>query len=141
VRARARAHAAPPPRPRALTRAPRHRLLEFVGAFLSVLVDDREPNLARAVRLSYARTLAAHHPWVVRVAVSALSPFLPSREKFFAILAPRAPGGAAAAAAGLNSAASRAPSTEDRLSSFAASVRAVRDRLTVFVCEHALDVE
>ena len=113
-------------------------LIEMTTALVHELVDLGEPSLPKAVRAAYGATLARHHGLALRLAVKALTLLLPSRSKFLSRLAAPATAGGA-----LNSAAARAaaPSVEGRLAAFAASACIVRDRLSVFVCEHALDVE
>ncbi|CAJ0928908.1 unnamed protein product, partial [Mesorhabditis belari] len=58
-----------------------HRALQFIVDFMEALASaNNDSSVAEICRLSYGRTLAKHHGWAIRQAVSLAAYTLPSRK-------------------------------------------------------------
>jgi hypothetical protein len=66
-----------------------HRALEFLIAFVTAVREsEKETKMAALCRDAYKRTLAKHHPWIVRQSVHLASYTLSSRHALIRVRCP-----------------------------------------------------
>jgi len=56
--------------------------MDFVAELFTIFVEDKECKLSKVGQDSYAKSLAPHHPWVLKKAVSLGMNALPYRATF-----------------------------------------------------------